>query len=387
VTAKKSPAEVAKTTTPATSKAVTKDIKSNQSLPKVSPKVRVVSKREGPPSGGVPVMRPTKPLRYKVPPSKGRNQEQLISKRLKKKSPWYQSLIDPLRGADVKIPDSVGIETGTLQLVQTGTITTGAASGVCGIRTTCLHPNLVGSPLASQNYQLLLNTSTTADLDWNPSMLAFDTSSVLQTYSTGVRVVSASLSLQSEASQLNNSGAMTAYVLPYRAALTADGNNLSHYQNYYKSSVIPVNNNQPAEVLFYPIKENGGMYDMFYDPVQGVGPGDDTSGPDNPFWEMGIIVNGAGATNFFYQICVNYEFVPSENSINILDAKPSPNDAQEIDLVENWVQDMPVTGMVSTKKVSAPPMTSTVEPPGETTGFGMFFEVIKELAPLALALI
>jgi hypothetical protein len=360
-------------------------------LPTVSPKAQVVSKRSGPPSGGVPVMAPTKPLRYKVPQNKSRNLEDLIGKRLKKRSPWYQSLEDPLRGADVKIPDSVGIETGTLQLVQVGTITTGT-SGCAGIRTTCLHPNLVGSPLASQNYQYLLNTSTTADLDWNPSHLAFDTSAVLQDYSQGVRIVSASLSVSPEVSQNSNQGAMTAYVLPYRASLTADSNPLSVYQNYYKSCVVPINNNQPAECKFFPVKENGGQYDMFYDPNQGVGPSGDASGPDNPYWEMGIIVNGATSQNYFWQICVNYEFIPNENSINILDAKPSPTDAQEIDLVENWVQDMPITGMVSTKKVATPPMTSMVPEPGQTakgeqTGFGMFFEVVKELAPLALALI
>lgn len=334
-------------------------------------------------------MPPTKNLRFKPPKVKGEKQAELIEKRLKKTSPWFQSLVDPLRGADVKIPDSVGIETGTLQLVQKGTITP-SSTGVCGVRTVCLHPNLSGSPLASQNFQVLLTTSTTSDLDWNPSYLAFDTSDVLTSFSQGVRVVSASLTLQSESSLSNNAGAMTAYCLPYGHSLTPDSQTLSHYQNYYKSSVIPINNNQPAEVLFYPVKENGGMYDMFYRPDQATGPGTDSSGPDCPIWEMGIIVNtiaSSTAPSFLYQICVNYEFIPSENSINILDAKPSRQDAQEVDLVENWVQDMPITGMVSTRKVSTPPMTSQVPDPGQPSGFGMFFEVIKELTPLALALI
>lgn len=386
VTAKKLPAQAVKTATPAMSKAATKPALATASSAGKS-KVQVVSKRSGPPSGGLPVTNPSKPLRFKQPQLKGKNQEELITNRLKKKSPWYQSLVDPLRGADVKIPDSVGVETGTLQLVQKGTIRTASPGTIAGIRTVCLHPNLSGSGPDPENYQELLTTSTVTDLDWNPSLLEFDTSRVLQQYAQGVRVVSASLSVQSEASLNSNQGAFTAYCLPYGHSLTPNSQPLSVYQNYYKSAVIPINNNQPAEVLFFPVKENGGMYDMFYRPEQPTGAGYDDSGPDNPIWEMGIIINTTATVDYLWTICVNYEFIPLENSINILDAKPSPTDAQEVDLVENWVQDMPITGMVSTKKVSTPPMTSPVPEPGAPTGFGMFFEVLKELAPLALALI
>lgn len=332
----------------------------------------------------VPVGQPTQPLRMA---KKGGKQtpEDMIHSRLKKKSPWYQSLLNPLHGADVKIPDAVGVETGTLQCVQRVSVQVNG-HGIAGCETTCLHPNLMGGGPAAQNFRTTTADAEQASITWEELPLPFDTQDALQSFSRGVRVVSAAVYAQSEASLATNQGLITSYVAPYPPALAEVG--LTYFQNLYKTSMTPTNSNDPAVSRFYPIKQNGAEYDMFYVPTNVVGPGYDTDGPETPFWEMGHIISGAEVgTIWLFTIVVNYEFMPFENAINILDASPSPNDAQEVDLVENWVQDMPPTTMTSNRIVATPPMSSETPEPGEGTGFGMFFEVISELAPLALALL
>jgi hypothetical protein len=125
---------------------------------------------------------------------------------------------------------------------------------------------------------------------------------------------------------------------------------------------------------------------MFYSPASELwGPANGYDTNDVPMYEMGVIVNGSvqNAT-FLFTIVINYEFTPFQNSINILDAKPSPQDAQEVDLVENWTQEMDPVTITSNKIVATPPESSKVEEPGHDTGFGMFFETVKELLPVAL---
>jgi len=307
-----------------------------------------------------------------------------IHDRLKKKSPWYESLRDPLHGADVKIPDSTGVETGTLQCVQRVAITTNAA-GTTAVRSACLLPNYNGGEVNNYNVSDP-DLSTASDVVWASAQYPFSSTSPLQTYAIGVRVVSAALYLQSESSLSNNSGLMTCFCRPYPEDLTTDGP-ISDYANLYKSAVVPINANEPAMVRFYPVKVEGGQYDMFTNPLMGTGfiiAGQ----AGNPRWEMGIIVSGAPAgTQFLATFVVNYEFIPEKNAINILDASPSPVDAQEVDLVELWSQDLDVSTITTNSVLARAPSSSTVEEPGSQTGFGMFFEVIKELAPLALSLL
>lgn len=336
-------------------------------------------------SGGIPRSTVVKGLR--MPKDSG---AYAIQSRLKNKSPWYQSILNPLKGADVKIPDATGVETGTLQMVQrvplqaiTGDV--GSWTG-CGIRTTCLHPN-AGTTNASDNFQTIGDLGVEGQPIWGP-LKEFDAAETLKTYSQGVRVVSAALYVQSLASLSENSGEITAYLRPYPAVLYVDGNELETYQNTYKASIIPVNLNKPAMVRWYPVKDNGAEYDMFYLPTQTAGPGYENDGPEVPFWEMGFIITGCpSGTQFEVMIVVNYEFIPLTNAINILDASPSPVDAQEVDMVETWVQDMSPSGMTSNNNVSSPPQVSEVEEPGFGTGFGFLAEIFKEIAPIALALL
>lgn len=319
-------------------------------------------------SGGIPQGQAIKGL--KMPKSKGADQ---IQSRLKKKSPWYQSILDPLHGADCKIPDATGVETGTLQLVQRVPLTTNTG-GVAGIR--ILTPYAFTGP--GYNTEQLKLTAAATSIDWDPlNTTTFETNAVLGSYARGHRVVSAAIYVQSEASLSDNSGLFTGFVEPFPTASTPSGLNVSVYQNNYKSALIPINNNKPIEVRWFPITMNDELYSMFYLVDANV-----------PKWEMAVIITGAPAgVTFEATIVVNYEFLPEFNAINILDAKPSPMDAMENDLVENWVQDMEPAVITSTAKVSSSPSTVQPSHDDDQTGFGMFFNVITELAPLALALL
>jgi hypothetical protein len=316
----------------------------------------------------------------KMPRSKGSDQ---ISNRLKKKSPWYQSLLDPMHGAECKIPDSTGVETGTIQGVTRVPITVNAA-GVAGLRTTCLYPNFYAAGPYCENYQIFDAVNSTAtDINWDPAVQNFDACATLQDFANSVRIVSAALYCQSMASLSSNGGLYTGYINPYDEVLTSDPSEITDLQNIYKSALIPINNNEPIVVRWYPIKQSGWAYDMFYNTQQAA------TGPESPpLQEMGLVISGStpGAV-FEVTIVVNYEYIPKYNAINIIDASPSPVDAMETDLVENWVQDMDVVQMTNNRKLATSPSSVTPSHEDDSTGFGMFFNVIAELAPLALALL
>jgi hypothetical protein len=329
-------------------------------------------------SGGIPVLPPVRGLTFD---QKGKDKDN-IQKRLQKKSPWYQSIIDPLHGADCKIPDETGVETGTLQDVTTGLITANTA-GVCGIRVMSPYPNLSGPGPSAYNYEILAAGANAANMVYDPPQ-ALSSQAALAAYAKGVRVVSACVSLTPEAALANNAGELLGFTEPFTdyAPLTYD-----EYANNYKTTLAPINNNRPVCSRWYPCAVQHMDFKQFYHPSNPVGDGSDES----PFWTFGVVASGpipslVGAV-FRWRIVVNYEFIPQENAINILDARPSPSDAQETDLVENWVQGMQPSTMATTKSVSSPP--SSVEPAHEDdeTGFGMAFNVLSELLPFAMALL
>lgn len=347
-------------------------------------KVRVGSGPNSLPNG-----RTTRPLAMKMP--KG-DKSDVIQKRLQKSSPWYQTILDPLHGADVKIPDATGVETGTLQLCQRVFVKAGT-SGVAALRIETVYPATeVTTGLPANVVQVASAVNAGGGPDWPPrtdvTSQPLDTTQALKDYSDGVRVASAAIYCQSQASLATNAGEMIAYGNPFGPVPFPSTAALTDYVNHYKTALIPINNNQPAMTRWYPIDQNGGEYQMFYDSNNGTWT-QTGSGPELdqvPLWELGVICNGCTPGSvYLFTIVVNYEFVPFENSINILDAKPSPCDAQEVDLVENWVQDLDPAQITTNKIVATPPKASEIPEPGEGTGFGMFFETVKELLPIAMS--
>jgi len=85
---------------------------------------------------------------------------------------------------------------------------------------------------------------------------------------------------------------------------------------------------------------------------------------------------------------VNYEFVPSLNTVDFISPTPSPIDPIEEQLVQQWVQEDAQTGLASNKQVDVQPGAQVVEAAAQgmqaESGFGMLGGIISELAPLII---
>lgn len=320
-----------------------------------------------------------------------------IHERLQKKSPWYQSIIDPKHHADVKIPDENGCDTGTLQMVLPVTVPVNA-NGVAGLRVTSPYPNMLGGH--GYNYQKTNPLSTGSSIQWGDgatlgNYIGFvDSNDALQAYSQGVRIVSASVTGFTEVTTLSDSGEGTAFVTPFDM-LGQRGTTTPSYTVPYAdivknfgSSTIPNNKHKNIISRWFPtqkVAQNQGdtstltvSYKDFCEP--------NTVDANNYIaWEFGCVFVGlpASSGNAKFEIVINYEYIPVSNAVNIIDAGKSPVDPQEEQLVEAWLPAVPKTGIVSDKAVSSAPSASPIEEPGGGTGFGLFFDVLQELVPLA----
>lgn len=307
-----------------------------------------------------------------------------IDNNLKRKSPWYQAIMNPSQGSGVKIPDDVSIQTGTVQCVLETNFTVGS-HGYGGFRAFALHPNLVPGSSIEQypglNVQNLNPESTTVLLDWQTGY-GLPTNETLNSYSVGVRVVSAGLYVQPETSLAQATGEM---ILGYEPWDFSNSTVIDTYRNQYGSSIMPLNQCKAMKTLWTPVSFDEQTYSAFYHPnriVLGTGP------TDAPLWSLFCLANGVAPNSTFrVRLVVNYEFIPETNAIDILSANPSPCDSTDVDLTEAWVAETPPTMPASTSEMSRAPgasiMATTPQDGGET-GFGMFFDVLKELAPLAI---
>lgn len=327
--------------------------------------------------------------------------ETKIHDRLKKKSPWFLSIEDPLHGADAKIPDETGVETGTIQVVERLSFVVNEF-GVGGLKLLSPYvnsdPGPAGQVVPGRNWQIVAPTSGPVGIVWGANAgtgasfigsagLPFQGINELKATTSQHRIVSACLTVQPEASLASNQGEFCLFAIPFgnhEAPLYSD------YLNRYKSVSVPTNSNQAGTVRWWPQVRQDWSFKSFITTTGSVQRANDDMQNAYPAWNLGCVTQGcAPGTVFRVTVAVNYEFIPTFNSLNILDVSPSPIDAQETDLVETWVQDLDVATPISTKKASSSPSTVSVNhgENDEGTGFGMFFNVISELAPLALALL
>lgn len=341
-------------------------------------------------------------------PSRGKTTSNQIERRLKNASPWYNSIEHPKQGADCKIPDETGEETGTIQCVTRISQTVGG-SGLAGVRVitpyvnTC-NVNPSGTAVGC-NYQILdPNQTPTGDMAFGHITSGsifqagggypLDTNETLQTNAQSVRVVSASLSVISEASDIQNEGEALTYSYPFdtytKEAIGTglNGTTLSAYKKCYGSGYVPLNTKKGMMARWFPYATAPLDFKEFVRPIYS------TIGSGNaqcPNWEMGAIISGASVgTSIEFEIVVNYEFLPVSNAINLVQAKPSPNDVKETELVLNWIQDEPMSRPISEAHISAAPKTvqpSHEDVARETGGWGFDMKVLEELAPIALGLL
>lgn len=329
----------------------------------------------------------TKPLKL---PKGSSDPATHIQQRLKKKSPWYSSITDPIHGADAIIPDGCGVETGTVQVVQRETFTINA-NGVGGARILTPFVNSIPNAggITGQNYQFASPGSSESAIVWGSTNFTagafaagtawpFDGVTELQAITEQHRVVSAALYVEHEADLASNKGEFTLFASAFNQT-TAPAYNT--YVNKYKSVTIPLNENRPGVVRWWPESRGDLIYNAFQP----------TTNPTNNLpWELGVLASGCTVdVPFRVTMVVNYEFVPVYNTLNILDADLSPDDPQEVALVEDWVKDMDIASPVSSQVANSSPSTVSPQPlqNDSGTGLGMFFNVLSEALPFALALL
>lgn len=336
------------------------------------------------------------------PMSHRRNQ---IHDRLKRKSPWYDSIMSPITGGGVRIPDPVGTETGTYQHIENISVRVNG-NGVSGLRVVSPYINDYSNPdlandLEGLNYQATVNASNANNLLWgwqNTDSTQVGRSfaviaSVMKANARSHRVVSACVIAQAETSSLNDAGEMCAFVTPFAAENASTPYDL--FQKKAGSSLLPINVHKPMIARWFPVQSQ-------YAPFNGV----ETIATNEPYnvsyqdflvpdpahtsqdsgivpFEFGIVCSGLSPNvgTVRYQIIVNYEFIPLTDT-SMITTVESPVDPMETELVETWVADAPITEVVSQQQASAAPHDSMV--PEEPSGFGMVFNVFKELLPLML---
>jgi uncharacterized protein YdcH (DUF465 family) len=330
-----------------------------------------------------------------------------IQSRLKKKSPWFASIMDPLANGGVKIPDPVGTDTGTYQHVENVSVGVNV-NGIAGLRVCSPYINRydAGDPVGS-NYQTTTNTgvsggpSSLSNLAWGAGaatqlMQAFARiPEMMQSVAQSHRVVSAWVVAQPEVSTLSDAGEMCAFVKPFDCnPYSVDYSTL---QSQWDTALMPVNQHKPLAARHYPLSSdyfpfNGNStqpeegqepptisYQDFMDPNIA---GQSDNGTGVIPWEFGVVCTGmtpnTGVVRF--TIVVNYEYIPKTSTGSISGATKDRNDVTESNLVSSWVSDCPVTGVVPQSTVSRAPAACSI--PEEPSGFGMMFNVIEEMLPL-----
>lgn len=304
-----------------------------------------------------------------------------IQHNLKLQSSWYQAIRCPKQAAGIRMPDESGMPTGTLQMVKHISFSAGA-NLIAGVRTVCLLPNDAGSGSA-HNYELATQATNPAanKFDWDTT-LEFPSNGTLQGFSEGVRVVSASLSVQSLASISSSSGAIYMGFRPYEASAVKADKDINDYIENFGTCMVPLNTMTPTSVVWIPVNVEQEDYAAFY-PPNFPSTGDD----DNqcPRWELWCLADCPQSTEFVCELVVNYEFIPRFNALDILSAVASPVDLEEETAVIDWVAEEPNAGAISQSEMSAAPSAEVVEElpqDGGDTGFGFFYDVLEELVPI-----
>jgi len=336
----------------------------------------------------------TKPLTLKMP--KNKPSKDAIQERLKKKSPWYTSISNPLGGASCKIPDETGVETGTCQIVVRDTVQLNSL-GFAGARVLSPYVNaqVIAANPPGRNYQKTTTSSNPgSSIVWSGptglndgSAFPFPGVSELISISNAHRVVSAAMYIQPETSLADNSGEIVLFSSPFS---TIDAPVAGDYLNSYKAVSVPVNSNEAAIVRWYPVDREDWSFKSFIRTDGTTMLEQDSADNAYPPWSFGFLILGGNITEspiFRFTIVINYEFIPSFNTLNVLGTGPSPVDAQEVDLVEDWVQDMPVAQAISQKEAAISPSTVSPRHEDEETGFGMFTHMVGEALPFILPLL
>jgi hypothetical protein len=335
--------------------------------------------------------------RIVAPARVGNDLKDVIQSRLKKKSPWYDSIMSPVTGGGVKIPDPVGTNTGTFQHIQNVSVSVNA-NGVAGCRVVSPYINAfnAASTTDGYNYETTVTASAVTNMAWGGASSAHSfaaTPALVKANAQLHRVVSACIVAQPETSSLSDAGEMCAFVTPF----SCHPANVSYpdLQRWWDSTMLPINTHKPLIARWYPLEGETAAYNgsVLVAPLENVSyrdflnpndNGTDSAGTGCLPWEFGVVCVGMTANTGVvrFQIIVNYEFIPLTSQAMVT-ANPSPIDPMEEQLVNQWVSDAPVTEIISQKTASMAPTESAIKESSDPSGFGMFFNVMQELLPVA----
>lgn len=317
-----------------------------------------------------------------------------IHKRLKKKSPWYESIQHPKQGAGCKIPDSIGTDTGTLQMILPLTLSANSA-GIAGVKVVCPYPNNVANASSvGRNYMTTLAASTSSNVQWGDGTTvngaySFPSNEFLVENAQGVRVVSADITAYHEISSNNDSGEFCCWSVPFNYT-GSSGQTYASYTQYMNSITAPLNQKRAVTTRWYPYNLAKQVTDATPNVLETLSYVDFivpnvTLGQTLPEWEFGIVTLGIqnnGVVRF--EITINYEFLPTLLALDILTPEASPSDVVEENLVKSWLPDLPKALSLPPSRIMAPAADSVRE---ENFGLGMLYDVIKEAGPLLLGLL
>lgn len=323
--------------------------------------------------------------------------EYSIQNRLKQKSPWFESIKSPKQGAGCKIPDVIGTDTGTLQMVLPVTVQANA-QGMAGVKVRTPYPNKVETTDFGYNYNITQSTASPSSVVWGDGNASpggdnagkpFPSNEFMYTNTQGVRIVSSSITAVHEISSNNDTGEMCGWSIPFDFTANT-GHTYSQYTEYYNSSTLPLNQKKAMCARWYPTSatkartQPEGIDDVVtVSYVDFVSPQIDV-GETLIDWEYGIVCNGLPVNGVVkFEITVNYEFIPLYSALDIITPEASPSDVIEENLVKSWMPDLPKTIVVPTSKLAAPAGDSTRP---DNFGMGMMFDVIKEALPLLMTL-
>lgn len=276
-----------------------------------------------------------------------------MTQALKKRSPWYQSIMNPLQGGGARIPDPCGVETATFQFVKDGTILT-APSGYAGIRALSLLPSANTTDIATVNadcygWQLGAIDATAANIGFGTggslasttgaSFVPSAMNSVLGSGSPSLaslaRVVSSAIYVWYEGSLLNTAGDYVTYNNP--AGIQSSSSTPDSFANLYGAAVSPIVQGRSAVARWLPLSRQDlaavgssfqGTFTQDYrsfQPANAVY----SSTFRAPMREFGVIIRGIPNASFRYRIVTNVEFIPRLNQNSLFSVSPSPVDPVE----------------------------------------------------------
>lgn len=250
---------------------------------------------------------------------------------------YFSSLLEPESAQGSKVPDEIGYPTGTFQLTAQGTLTTGATGGdTCGIS----FSPIVGF-VTTGGYPIVTYNSTTANSMSNATNIDWGSKNAVTAAFMATRPVSAVLEVSFIGSSSNDQGRLTAGTSFVGSGNTSPGNSWNTWANMPGMSTWPAKNG--ARVLWKPLDNTNFEFLSPSNSALAVYPQCFVACTGIPF----------NTTNFMWRVTCNFEAIPTSDTFDLVETKPSPVNLQSLQRAFEWAQEAtsnvrPLVGVVGT---------------------------------------